>query len=97
ASTGRAGYGGKMAGAGYGQRIEDEGIDDREHCGVRADAEAHGHYNKGDEHRALAHGAKSVAEVAKEIVEQVNAPGVARWRWVVLWQAVTRIGRTERM
>src|SRR5579871_1520769 len=64
-------------GAGVRKRVQQDGVDEREHCRSGADAEREGEHGDGGEARVAAQGAEAVADVATQLIEEAEADGIA--------------------
>src|SRR5271168_3398495 len=60
-----------------GKRANEEGVDDAENGGAGADAQADDENGESGEAEVAAHGAKGVAEILGEAIEEGDAAGVA--------------------
>jgi hypothetical protein len=63
--------------AGIRQRSKEDAVDEREDCGVGADAEGDGQYRNRAESRALSKRAQRVCHILTKAIEQREAPRVA--------------------
>jgi hypothetical protein len=64
-------------GAGVGKRVQQDGVDEREHRRGGADAEREGEHGDGGEPRVAAEGAKAVADVSRQLIDEAEADGTA--------------------
>ena len=64
-------------GVGVGKRVQQNGVDEGEHRGGSADAEREGEHRDGGEARVAEEGAKAVANISAELIEEAQADGGA--------------------
>ena len=83
-----AGNAGERARAAHGERIQDEGIQDRENGGVGAYAKCEGHNDNRREDWAFSHAADRVTEIAPETIPRTAWTSVARRHGIENWPAV---------